>query len=110
MPEVTAILKATENLKHRAILTVIYSAGLRISELVNLKISDIDADRKQIRISQSKGKKDRYTLLSSKTLVLLREYFQVYKPKNYLFEGQKAEQYSARSIQTFFTKPSAKLK
>ena len=102
MPEVTSVLKATENLKHKAILTVIYSAGLRVSEAINLKISDIDSDRKQIRIHQSKGKKDRYTLLSPKTLVLLREYFKAYKPKSYLFEGLNGEQYSARSIQTFF--------
>jgi len=70
--------------------------------VVNLKITDIDSDRNQIRISQSKGKKDRYTLLSPKTLVLLREYFKAYKPKIYLFEGQNGEKYSARSIQTFF--------
>lgn len=102
MPEVTALLKATKNLKHKTILTVIYSAGLRVSEAINLKISDIDSDRKQIRICQSKGKKDRYTLLSPKTLVLLREYFKAYKPKTYLFEGMNGDQYSSRSIQTFF--------
>ena len=59
----------------------IYSGGLRISELINLKIKDIDSDRMQIRIVQSKGKKDRYTLLSKKTLVVLRKYFKEYKPK-----------------------------
>lgn len=100
--EITNILKATENLKHKAILTVIYSAGLRIGELINLKIKDIDSERRQIRIEQGKGKKDRYTLLSTKTLDLLRTYFKEYKPKEYLFEGQEGGQYSARSIQTFF--------
>ncbi|HOY96800.1 MAG TPA: tyrosine-type recombinase/integrase [Catalimonadaceae bacterium] len=110
MPEVTALIKATENLKHKTILTVIYSAGLRVSEAINLKISDIDSDRKQIRISQSKGKKDRYTLLSTKTLVLLREYFKAYKPKNYLFEGMNGDQYSSRSIQTFFHESLRKAK
>ncbi len=100
--EITAILKGTENLKHRAILMVIYSAGLRISELINLKIKDIDSERKQIRIAQSKGKKDRYTLLSPKTLDLLRTYFKEYKPKEYLFEGQEGGAYTARSVQTFF--------
>jgi site-specific recombinase XerD len=100
--EITAILKATENLKHRAILIVIYSAGLRISELINVKIKDIDSERKQIRIEQGKGKKDRYTLLSPKTLELLRAYFKAYKPKEYLFEGQDGGQYSARSVQAFF--------
>ena len=100
--EITNILKATENLKHKTILTVIYSAGLRISELTNLKIKDIDSERKQIRIEQSKGKKDRYSLLSIKTLDLLRTYFKKYKPKEWLFEGQEGGQYSTRSIQTFF--------
>jgi integrase/recombinase XerD len=100
--EVTAILKATDNLKHRAILTVIYSAGLRISELINLKIKDIDSARKQIRVEQGKGKKDRYTLLSPKTLDLLRTYFKEYTPKEYLFEGLEGGAYSARSVQAFF--------
>jgi len=61
--EVTAILNATENLKHKAILITIYSAGLRIGEAINLKIKDIDSQRMQIRVEQGKGKKDRYTLL-----------------------------------------------
>lgn len=100
--EVGAILKASSNLKHQTILTVIYSAGLRISELINLKIKDIDSIRMQIRIEQGKGKKDRYTLLSPKTLDLLRTYFKAYQPKNYLFEGQNKEQYTARSVQAFF--------
>ncbi len=100
--EITDILKAVTNLKHKTILTVIYSAGLRISEVVNLKIKDIDSERMQIRIEQSKGKKDRYTLLSTKALLILREYFKEYKPKIYLFVGQNDEQYSTRSIQTFF--------
>ncbi|MFN3760733.1 MAG: tyrosine-type recombinase/integrase [Algoriphagus aquaeductus] len=102
--EIVSILKCTTNLKHRAILTTIYSAGLRISELINLKITHIDSKRMQIRVEQSKGKKDRYTLLSSKTLKLLREYIQVYKPHYYLFEGQGSKKnhpipYAARSIQ-----------
>jgi integrase/recombinase XerD len=100
--EITDILKATENLKHKAILTVIYSAGLRIGELISLKIKDIDSERMQIRVEQGKGKKDRYTLLSPKTLELLRSYFKEYQPKEYLFEGQDGGQYSARSVQTFF--------
>ncbi|TAD95123.1 MAG: recombinase XerD [Bacteroidetes bacterium] len=102
MEEITTILKAPTNLKHKAILTIIYSAGLRIGELINLKIKDIDSERKQIRVEQGKGKKDRYTLLSLKTLDLLRIYFKKYKPKEYLFEGQEGGQYSARSVQAFF--------
>ena len=77
----------------------IYSGGLRISELINLKVKDIDSDRMQIRISQSKGKKDRYTLLSKKTLISLRLYFKEFKPKEWLFEGEGGGQYSDRSIQ-----------
>ncbi|MDP4277923.1 MAG: tyrosine-type recombinase/integrase [Bacteroidota bacterium] len=97
--EVCAILTSTSNLKHKTILMTIYSAGLRVSEAINLKIEDIDSKRMQIRVEQSKGKKDRYTLLSVKTLEMLRTYFNVYKPKYWLFEGPKGEQYSARSIQ-----------
>jgi site-specific recombinase XerD len=100
--EIVRILKATENLKHKAILTLIYSAGLRIGELINLKIKDIDSARKQIRITQGKGNKDRYTLLSPKTLELLRTYFKEYKPKVFLFEGTEGGPYSARSVQAFF--------
>lgn len=96
--EITAILNATENLKHKVILMTIYSAGLRISEAVNLKIKDIDSQRMQIRIVQSKGKKDRYTLLGNKTLEALRSYFLQYKPKEWIFEGNKGEQYSTSSI------------
>lgn len=110
--EVVSILKNTSNLKHRAILTTIYSAGLRISELINLKISHIDSNRMQIRVEQSKGKKDRYTLLSPKTLKLLREYIKEYRPNFYLFEGQGSAKetpvpYAARSIQAIL-KESAK--
>jgi site-specific recombinase XerD len=100
--EIVRIFKNIENCKHKAILMVIYSAGLRISECVNLKIKDIDSNRMQLRIEQSKGKKDRYTLLSSKTLNFLRDYFKVYRPSVYLFEGQFGNQYSTRSIQTIF--------
>lgn len=96
--EVKAILDATENLKHKAILMTIYSAGLRISEVINLKIKDIDSQRMQIRVEQGKGKKDRYTLLGKKTLEVLRKYFQLYKPRVYIFEGMDGQQYSKSSI------------
>lgn len=78
---------------------ITYSAGLRVSEVINLKVSDIDSHRKQIRIVQSKGKRDRYTLLSQKALTVLREYFKIYKPDVWLFEGQDKQQYSVRSLQ-----------
>lgn len=97
--EIVSILNSIDNIKHKAIIMTIYSAGLRISEAVNLKLSDIDSKRMQIRIEQSKGKKDRYTLLSTKTLEILRRYFKDYKPKIWLFEGQGGEKYATRSIQ-----------
>ena len=100
--EILLILRSVSNLKHKAILMVIYSAGLRISECINLKIKDIDSNRMQIRVEQSKGKKDRYTLLSTKTLLILRDYFKEYRPKEYLFEGQDGGCYSTRSIQNIF--------
>ena len=100
--EVAAILKSISNLKHKALIMTIYSGGLRISELINLKVKDIDSDRMQIRIQQSKGKKDRYTLLSKKTLITLRQYFKEYKPKEWLFEGEGGGQYADSSIYSIF--------
>jgi len=106
--EITAILNATENLKHKALLMTIYSSGLRIGEAINLKIKDIDSQRMQIRVEQGKGKKDRYTLLGIKTLEILRKYVIQYKPKEWLFEGAKGEQYAPRSIQEILKKSVAK--
>ena len=102
--ELVKILNATENLKHKAILMTIYSAGLRISELTNLRIKDIDSGRMQIRVEQAKGKKDRYTLLGEKTLEILRKYVSEYKPKEWLFEGRNGEQYGSRTIQEILKK------
>jgi site-specific recombinase XerD len=97
--EICDIFQAVINLKHKAILMTIYSAGLRVGELINLKISDIDSARMQIRVESAKGKKDRYTVLSVRTLEILRQYYQLYKPSKWLFEGQFGGQYSDRSIQ-----------
>ena len=96
--EVTALINATDNLKHKAVLMTIYSGGLRISELINLKIKDIDSNRMQIRIEQAKGKKDRYTLLGQKTLEVLRSYVKQYQPREWLFEGLNYGPYSEASI------------
>lgn len=96
--EIKLILKNTENKKHKAIIMTIYSAGLRVSEATNLKLKDIDSQRMQIRVEQAKGKKDRYTLLSVKTLEVLRQYVSEFKPKVWLFEGADGKQYSRRSI------------
>jgi len=98
--EVKAILEAPVNIKHRAMLSLIYACGLRRSELLNLTLKDIHSDRKLVIIRQSKGKKDRIVPLSTKIITLLREYYKLYRPKIWLFEGQKAgEKYSERSIQ-----------
>ena len=98
--EVGDLLRATDNLKHKAILMLAYSAGLRLGELIRVKIKDVDSGRMQIRIEQAKGKKDRYSLLSVKLLAVLREYFIKYKPKEWLFEGVGGALYSTRSIQS----------
>ena len=102
MEEVEGILKHCNNLKHKCILMTIYSGGLRRSELINLKITDIDSRRMLIRITDSKGNKSRFTLLSEKLLRLLRDYFRFYKPKYWLFEGQAGDHYSATSIENIF--------
>jgi len=86
-----------ENLKHKAIISLGASVGLRVSEVVNLKITDIDSDRMVINIRNAKGKKDRIVPLSENILNLLREYFKNYKPKEYLFNGQSKLMYTASS-------------
>jgi integrase/recombinase XerD len=100
--EVEQVLKHCKNLKHKCILMTLYSGGLRRSELINLKITDIDSRRMLIRITDSKGHKDRHTLLSEKLLKMLRDYFRFYKPEYWLFEGQGGGQYSATSIENIF--------
>jgi site-specific recombinase XerD len=100
--EIRKIINSIENIKHLAIISTIYSCGLRISEAVNLKINDIDSSAMTVKIVNAKGRNDRIVMLSEKLLSLLREYFKEYKPKIYLFEGQKGEQYSTRSIQQIF--------
>lgn len=102
LEEVERILNGTKNLKHRAMLSVIYSAGLRMGELIDLKISDIDSKRMVIHIKKAKGKKDRIVPLSESTLELLRSYFMEYRPKEYLFNGDGSLQYSRTSLQIIF--------
>ncbi|WP_121665249.1 tyrosine-type recombinase/integrase [Mesonia aquimarina] len=86
-----------DNLKHKAILSVAYSVGLRVSEVINLKIKDIDSKRNLIAIRNAKGGNDRYVPLSEKLLFLLRKYFQQYKPVEYLFNGQNKLKYTTSS-------------
>lgn len=100
--EVLKIIQQPNNIKHKAILWTIYSGGLRISELVNLRITDIHSDNGYIFIKGAKGKKDRKTILSEHLLPLLRNYYKAYKPAYWLFEGQTGGKYSVASIRAVF--------
>jgi site-specific recombinase XerD len=95
-------LAKIENIKHKAILTLTYSVGLRVSEIVNLKIENIDSKRMLIHIKNAKGRKDRLVPLSPNVLNLLREYFKEYRPIEYLFNGQNSNQYSIQSCQKLY--------
>jgi site-specific recombinase XerD len=97
-------LSKIDNLKHRAILTLTYSVGLRVSEIVNLKIDDIDSKRMIIHIKNAKGRKDRIVPLSQTVLELLREYFMEFRPKIFLFNGLNQGQYSIQSCQKIYKK------
>ncbi len=90
-------INSTQNLKHKSILTLTYSVGLRVSEVINLKISDIDSKRMVIRVNNAKGQKDRIAPLSKNCLMLLQKYFRHHKPQGYLFNGQSSPQYSTES-------------
>lgn len=100
--EVYRLINCIDNIKHRAIIQLIYACGLRISEATNIKVADIDGQRLQVHIRQSKGAKDRIVPLPQETLNTLRQYYKEYKPSNYLFAGQIHSRYSERSIQQIF--------
>ena len=103
-------LLAVENMKHRTVLLLAYSAGLRVSEVVSLLVTDVNSDRMQLAINGAKGKKDRVVNLSQAILPLLREYYKSYQPKHWLFEGQdKNKHYSTRSAQIIFNDAYKKL-
>lgn len=109
--EVVKILNAVTNIKHKTILIMVYSSGLRVSEVVRLKISDIDSNRMLIHVKQAKGRKDRYTLLSNVALEQLRVYYKKYKPHNWLFEGEDVGSHlTERSVQKIFEKAKVKAK
>lgn len=101
--EVAALLSASVNQKHRTMLSLIYACGLRRGELLNLKAGDIDSKRGMLTIRNAKGRKDRLVPISQKVIEMLRTYYKAYRPKVWLFEGQKpGEQYSATSLQEVF--------
>jgi integrase/recombinase XerD len=96
--EVNRMIDNTGNLKYKAILMLLYSAGLRLMECVTLKPVHIESDRMKVRIEQGKGKRDRYSVLSRKTLDLLHHYYRVFRPKNWLFEGRDGKHLCPRMI------------
>jgi len=100
--EISKILEVTKNLKHKTVLVLIYSAGLRLGELLNLEIADIDSESMKIHIRGAKGKKDRYVMLSENVLKLLQEYYKEFKPQKYIIEGQNGGKYSPKSVQSVF--------
>ncbi len=102
--DVESLINALSNIKHKTMLALIYSGGLRRSELIKMRINDIDSKRMIVTIRGAKGNKDRIVPLSETALELLRTYYKECKPKEYLFEGQKGEQYSDRSLEEVFNK------
>lgn len=106
--EVKLIYDAIVNRKHRAIFSLLYGCGLRVSEVINLKLKDIDRSRMIINIKDAKGGKDRQVMLSTELLLLLEEYYRLFKPKEYLFNGHLCDTYSDRSINEFLKTYSRK--
>lgn len=108
--EIKRLFENTENIKHNTMLKMCYGMGLRMSEILNLKISNIDSKTMSVHIERAKGKKDRYANLPNSVLEQLRTYYKEYKPKEYLFEGQYGGQYTSSSIQQVFKKALHKAK
>ncbi len=97
--EIVLIINHTNNIKHRCIVSLLYSSGLRRNELLQLRLTDVNSKRMVIRVEQAKGNKDRYTVLNKSVLDDLRKYFKIYKPKTYLFENPNSEnKYSSSSV------------
>lgn len=99
--EIIDLLRYTKNLKHRAVLAMIYSAGLRISELLNLELKHIDIDRRQVIVKNSKGRRDRNIILAESFIPLMLNYINSYNPKIYFVEGIPSQKYSAESVRGF---------
>ena len=108
--EVKLILNHTKNIKHKAILSLLYGSGLRIGELLELRPTDVNSQRMTVHVRQAKGKKDRLTILSSKVLKVLQKYFKEYKPTDYLFEGQNGGKYTAGSARKVLKRSMQKAK
>ncbi|MBS9767425.1 MAG: tyrosine-type recombinase/integrase [Flavobacteriaceae bacterium] len=108
--EVSKILRVTTNPKHLLVLQLCYGMGLRVSEIVNIRIEDIDSENMRVLIRGAKGKKDRYTNLPTSVLEPMREYYRLFQPQEWLFEGQYGGQYSVRSVQAVFKNAMKKAK
>jgi site-specific recombinase XerD len=108
--EVRDIIRVLKNQKHQCMVFISYSSGVRIGEILELRIADIDFERKMIHVRDAKGRKDRYTILSSKMGLMLKSYLRIFKPKDYLFEGQYGGKYSASSVTKFWKRALAEAK
>jgi site-specific recombinase XerD len=108
--EVQRIIDSKANLKHKAILMITYSAGLRLGEVCRLKVADIDSSRMLIHVRKGKGNRDRCTILSPVLLALLRTYYRKYRPDEWLFEGMSRDVISSSTIQAVFKSALAKSK
>lgn len=106
--EVEKLIGGATNIKHRALLMLLYSSGVRLRECLNLRPVHIESDRMKVRVEQGKGRKDRYTILSKRALKALRIYYSAYRPKYWLFEGRGGKQYSARSLGKVVTNAARK--
>jgi len=100
--DIATLFMFTKDLRYRAMFMTIYGSGLRVSELVSLKISDIDSKNSRIIIRMGKGKKDRFALLPRATLFILREYYKAYRPKEWLFENKDGNRLTTRAVQKAF--------
>jgi integrase/recombinase XerD len=107
--EVLQLFQVVTNIKHQAILMTAYAGGLRVSEVTHLRVSDVDGQRMMLRVEQGKGRQDRYVMLSHKLLVVLREYWKIYKTRHWLFAGQNPEQPLTRAaVHKFFQRARRK--
>lgn len=105
--QIKRMIQGTANEKHKTMLMLAYASGLPLQEIINLKVKDINSARMVIEVRRGKGKKDRQVVLSERLLVQLRNYFRMYRPKTWLFEGKPEEQYGYRSLQMVFSRAKA---
>lgn len=110
LSEVNKIIDSADNLKHKTVLMLLYSSGIRLSECASLNLYHIESTRMKIRVEQGKGMKDRYTILARKTLDTLRLYYKAYHPKQWLFEGKNGKHFSTRMIDKIVTVAATKAK